>query len=92
MRIKCNWCENTMDEGEILVKYDGRDDEIGENHCPYCDMSGYLMDVEGIEETIDALQSWIDELSAEEEHDNRIYHLRMSIKYLKEYKEGEKIC
>jgi len=39
MKVKCNWCNEIFDEEEIQYrKY--------EEHCPKCQLVGYLMDLE----------------------------------------------
>ena len=38
--VRCNWCMKTFPESKII--FDPRSDEEA---CPYCQKSGYLMDI-----------------------------------------------
>ena len=48
--IRCNWCEKEFKIGDLLLKINSDDNDYNEEditeHCPYCETSGCLMDIE----------------------------------------------
>ena len=40
--VRCNQCNHIFPETEIIFN-----EETQEEHCPYCDEVGYLMDLQG---------------------------------------------
>jgi len=43
MIVQCNWCMAVFSESEIIIK-------LEEEYCPYCNKTGYLMDLDKLDE------------------------------------------